>query len=527
MENNATMTKENQDIITGIMGVEPIYINSNLLTAQERKRLYWTNIPDIKQPEDKGIFLRDIVQPREEKKEYECYKRMMAKEEGTLAHKKAWSQVKTLDQKSRALTTAQNISNSGATNIKYSDTEYYILTPLECERLQTLPDNYTEGVSNTQRYKAIGNGWTVDVIRREGNKSGKYDRDREVLYQQIQKERYQQRRLKKAGHSVIEIAEQLGVHRSTIYNELKRGEYMHRNSDYTETLSYSPNKAQMKAEENLKARGTQLKIGNDIAYANYIEDKIVNEDYSPAAVLGELKAQGKEGDFSVTVCVTTLYSYIDKGIFLKLSNKNLPVKKNKKRNYKKVQRQQKRAAAGESIDKRPKEIDTREEFGNWEMDSVLGKRGKSKNTLLVLTERKTRNEIIFKLPDHTDEAVVAALDRLERKWGADMFKRVFKTITVDNGSEFADAEGLQRSIINEGEKRTKVYYCHPYSSWERGTNEVTNKMIRRKIPKGTNFDDRTEEEVESIENWINGYPRKIHGYHSAGELFEEEVKQLA
>lgn len=189
--------------------------------------------------------------------------------------------------------------------------------------------------------------------------------------------------------------------------------------------------------------------------------------------------------------------------------------------------QQKRAAAGESIDKRPKEIDTREEFGNWEMDSVLGKRGKSKNTLLVLTERKTRNEIIFKLPDHTDEAVVAALDRLERKWGADMFKRVFKTITVDNGSEFADAEGLQRSIINEGEKRTKVYYCHPYSSWERGTNEVTNKMIRRKIPKGTNFDDRTEEEVESIENWINGYPRKIHGYHSAGELFEEEVKQLA
>jgi IS30 family transposase len=164
-----------------------------------------------------------------------------------------------------------------------------------------------------------------------------------------------------------------------------------------------------------------------------------------------LKAQGKEGDFSVTVCVTTLYSYIDKGIFLKLSNKNLPVKKNKKRNYKKVQRQQKRAAAGESIDKRPKEIDTREEFGNWEMDSVLGKRGKSKNTLLVLTERKTRNEIIFKLPDHTDEAVVAALDRLERKWGADMFKRVFKTITVDNGSEFADVEGLQRSIINEGE----------------------------------------------------------------------------
>lgn len=164
LENNATMTKENQDIITEIMGVEPIYINSNLLTAQDRKRLYWTNIPGIEQPKDKGLYLRDIVQPQEEKREYECYTRMAAKKEGTLAHKKAWSQIRTLDQKSRALTTSQAISNSGATNVKYSDTEYYILTPIECERLQTLPDNYTEGVSNTQRYKAVGNGWTVDVI---------------------------------------------------------------------------------------------------------------------------------------------------------------------------------------------------------------------------------------------------------------------------------------------------------------------------------------------------------------------------
>ena len=175
-----------------------------------------------------------------------------------------------------------------------------------------------------------------------------------------------------------------------------------------------------------------------------------------------MKAQGKEGDFSVTVCVTTLYSYIDKGIFLKLSNKNLPVKKDKKRNYKKVQRQQKRAAAGESIDKRPKEIDTREEFGNWEMDSVLGKRGKSKNTLLVLTERKTRNEIIFKLPDHTDEAVVAALDRLERKWGADMFKRVFKTINHSRQRQrVCRCRGLTAFYYQRGRKADKGILLPP------------------------------------------------------------------
>lgn len=277
----------------------------------------------------------------------------------------------------------------------------------------------------------------------------------------------------------------------------------------------------------MKARGTQLKIGNDIAYANYIEDKIVNEDYSPAAVLGELKAKGKEGEFKTTVCVTTLYSYIDKGIFLKLTNKDLSVKRNKKRKYKKVRRKQARASAGDSIEKRPEEINERKEFGHWEMDSVIGKRGKSKNTLLVLTERKTRNEVIFKLPDHTDESVVAAMDRLERRYGAEMFKSVFRSITVDNGSEFADVKGMERSALAEGEKRTHLYYCHPYSSWERGTNEVTNKMVRRKVPKGTNFDDKTDEEVQEIEDWINKYPRKIHGYRSSGELFEEEIEKLA
>lgn len=204
-----------------------------------------------------------------------------------------------------------------------------------------------------------------------------------------------------AGHSKAEIASMIGVHRSTIYNEIKRGLYEHLNSDYTTEMRYSADLAQQKYEENLKARGTQLKIGNDIKLANYIEDKIINEDYSPAAVLGQLTAQEKWGQFSTKICTTTLYSYIDKGIFLKLSNKDLPVKANKKRQYKKVRKQQKRAEAGESIEKRPEEVESREEFGHWEMDSVIGQKKKSKNTLLTLTERKTRDEIIFKLPDHT------------------------------------------------------------------------------------------------------------------------------
>ena len=328
----------------------------------------------------------------------------------------------------------------------------------------------------------------------------------------------------RAKISVQEIADMLHVHRSTIYREIKRGQYEHLNSDYTVEKRYSPEIAQKHCDENLQVRGTQLKIGNDYKYAEYIEKKIIEENYSPEAVLGELRVQNRAKDFSVSICIRTLYNYIDKGVFLNLTNKNLPVKRNKKRGYKKV-RVQKRASVGTSIEERPEYIKDRKEFGHWEMDSVVGKRGKSKNTFLVLTERKTRNEIIFKLPDHSATEVVKAVDRLEITWGS-MFSDVFKTITVDNGTEFSYFNELERSCTKPDEKRTKVYYCHPYSSWERGSNDNNNKMVRRIVPKGTNFDSMTDDEVLDMQIWINGYPRRIHDYHSAAELFEKEIAKL-
>ena len=220
----------------------------------------------------------------------------------------------------------------------------------------------------------------------------------------------------------------------------------------------------------------------------------------------------------------TLYRYIDNGIFLHLTNKELPIKGNRREHNKKV-RVQKRASAGESIENRPEEVKGRETFGHWEMDTVKGKRGVTKSCMLVLTERKTRDEIVIKLKDQGTASVVEALDRLERKWG-DMFYKVFRSITVDNGVEFSDYEGMEKSVQKDG-KRTFVFYCHPYSSWERGTNENTNRLIRRHIPKGTDFDDTTDEEIEYIENWINNYPRGILGYKTAEELFAEELEKLA
>lgn len=164
LENNASMADKYKQEISSILGVEPIMINSNLVSAQNRKRLYWTNIPGVELPKDKGILLKDIVVPTEEKQQFECSETIRIKNPTTRAYRYAYAKMRTLDQKANCLGTVQHITNATATNIKYSDDEVYIPTPLECERLQTLPDNYTDILCNTRRYKAIGNGWTVDVI---------------------------------------------------------------------------------------------------------------------------------------------------------------------------------------------------------------------------------------------------------------------------------------------------------------------------------------------------------------------------
>lgn len=338
-----------------------------------------------------------------------------------------------------------------------------------------------------------------------------------------QNDRIKMETMLNSGHKVVEVAEYLHVHRSTIYREIKRGEYTHRNSDYTEETRYSSDLGQKNHDWNAQGKGRNIKIGNDRPLAEYIEGKIIEDKYSPEAALAAAAESGIE--FTTSISVRTLYRYIDKGIFLKLTNKDLPVKGKRKKHNKRV-RVQKRASAGESIENRPDEVKDRENFGHWEMDTVKGKQGVTKSCMLVLTERKTRDEIIVKLPDQKAASVVEAIDRLERKWG-DMFTKVFRSITVDNGVEFSDYEGLERSVLHEGEKRTFAFYCHPYSSWERGSNENNNRLIRRHIPKGEDFDEKQDRDIEYIENWINNYPRGIFGFKTSAQLFEEEIRKLA
>ena len=120
----------------------------------------------------------------------------------------------------------------------------------------------------------------------------------------------------------------------------------------------------------------------------------------------------------------------------------------------------------------------------------------------------------------------AALDALERKCGARRFRTIFKSITFDNGSEFSAAEELERSAVNKTIPRTKVYFCHPYSSWERGSNENANSMIRRRHPKGTDFSKVSAAEIAATEEWINNYPRKIFGYKSSEVMFRECLREI-
>ena len=157
---NVKMKKEWEKIITDTLGVEPIAINSRLLTAQNRPRLYWTNIPNVVQPIDRGIVLKDILEDQVDEK-FNLSDKAIDYMSRLRNGKPRWEyHTNPLNGKSACLTANM-----------YKGVPYGVikelkrrLTPVECERLQSVPDNYTEGVSNTQRFKMLGNGWTIDVI---------------------------------------------------------------------------------------------------------------------------------------------------------------------------------------------------------------------------------------------------------------------------------------------------------------------------------------------------------------------------
>jgi IS30 family transposase len=240
----------------------------------------------------------------------------------------------------------------------------------------------------------------------------------------------------------------------------------------------------------------------------------LQDRWSPDAVCGYAELHGLFDD--AIVCTKTLYNYIDLGL-IAVKNIDLPMKV--RLNTKKKRSRQNKRVLGRSIEERPAEVEQREEFGHWEIDTVIGKKSQDE-ALMTLTERKTRKEFILRVEVKDSEAVSVSIGDLRKRYGS-LFSHVFKTITADNGSKFAD---LGLSVEDE---ETEIYFTHPYTSCERGTNERHIGLIRRFIPKGKAISSVSDKTISYAENWCNQLPRKILGYRTPEECFQEELALLA
>ena len=318
----------------------------------------------------------------------------------------------------------------------------------------------------------------------------------------------------KDGYSAYKIAKELHRPINTILNEIRRGTVpqIKNNRKLQIYLADAGQAIYKNHRENCGRKNLRLVCNEFISYAC---DKLRKDKWSIDACVG----RGIEsGQFkrSEIVCTKTFYNYIDQGL-CDIKNIDLPLKM--RRNTKKQRVRANKKSLGTSIEKRPVFIDSREEFGHWEIDTVIGQKSGKDNVLLTIAERKTRQFIVRKIADKSALAVMAEFDKLRQECG-DRFSSVFKTITSDNGSEFANLSDLEQ--ITD----TSIYFTHPYSSFERGTNERHNGLIRRFLPKGTRITDCSIDTIAFIEEWCNTLPRKILGYRTPEELFESEMDKI-
>jgi len=325
--------------------------------------------------------------------------------------------------------------------------------------------------------------------------------------------------LLKAGMTKSDIARHLSRDRRTIEREVERGQVEHLNSDLTVQMVYNADRAQDVHDENASAKGPTVKLKTNSEALEFICHHIIIDQWSPEVVAARMKQEGMED----AVCAKTIYNHIDRGEIPGVSNETLWEKRTRGKKHKSLRRQAKRGTPlDRSIDDRPEEVIGREVYGHWEIDLVVGGKGTGSAALLTLVERKTRKLIIRKIKDKTQASVCRAINGIERSMGKEAFKVMFVSITADNGSEFLDYLALEQSVLSRS-SRTHIYYAHPYSSWERGTNENTNRIIRRFVPKGCDIGKYTRKELRKIETWINGYPRKILNFKTAEELFALEL----
>lgn len=179
---------------------------------------------------------------------------------------------------------------------------------------------------------------------------------------------------------------------------------------------------------------------------------------------------------------------------------------------------------GTSIEERPFKLKDRTEFGHWESDTIVGSRNiRNSGAVLTLVERKTRFQLTIKMKDRKASTVVKAIKKLKTKYPElkeYKISEIFKSITFDNGTEFSNWIAIEKYLKNT------IYFAHPYSSYERGSNENGNKLFRKFLPKSCNINNYTDDYVMYANELINTKIRKILGYKSSLELFMIELDKL-
>ena len=331
-------------------------------------------------------------------------------------------------------------------------------------------------------------------------------------------ERVQLEALRKAKVPVAEIARILRFTRQTVYNEIRRGSYLH-TYDYRDKWEYSAVKGQSLHDKAQRHKGGKKKGVSDPEYMDFLAYMIKRQHYSPAAALAAARRAG----YQTSICTATLYSYIENGVFKRLGNIDLPEKVSRR-----TKKSEKRSRVSHpklpSIEQRPEWVNDRSEVGHWEMDLIVGKK-ESAPCLLTLTERCSRRELIRKIPNKQAASIRSVFDQLEKQMGKKKFRETFVSLTTDNGSEFMEYDLLRKSIYKGN--RFDLWYCHSYAAWEKGTNENHNRMIRKFFPKGTDFSKVSTKRIREVEDWMNNYPRKIFDWATPNEMTYQASQTLS
>ena len=307
-----------------------------------------------------------------------------------------------------------------------------------------------------------------------------------------QNERYQIFALMKAGLNQTQVALTLGRSKSTISREIQRNSGL---------KGYRPKQASLKSEVRALGSRNAKKVSVDTLKSAF---DLVRQEWSPEQIAG-----------TMNISHETVYRhvYADKECGGKLFMHLRSQKKRRKR-YASGRQRRGQIANRRSIHERPAVVDLRLEVGHWEGDTVIGAR--HKQAIVTLVERKSGYAKLFKVKNKTAELVSAAMIKSLKP-----FDGLVDTITLDNGKEFADH---QRVDLELG---STIYFADPFASWQRGTNENFNGLLRQYIPKDRPLSTVTQEELKMIENKLNHRPRKRLGFRTPHEVFHESLNRVA